>query len=272
MGRAAALLLLLSAAVVAEVREVCPKLKPFYSDAGRGWYWGEECVTVEDSNETNATAPPQSRRYRHIPKRVSIPWREIDRIDPRDIAKIEEEARSIAIAYPTDENVAEWKRLTKYIYEKAFRFTTAQSAVTRTDTELARWASEVPVTEYAISAYRSSASRKKKELIERYRERAGLVVIVQKGCDYCVRQMPILEMFREETGMHYKIVDMHALPTAVAKLGVSRTPDIFLVLKKDGRAMWQRIASGLNTKKELEDAVVFGLYALREIKSVKDYR
>jgi len=170
-----------------------------------------------------------AERSAKTPTRQTEPWSKSR--DPRDIAKIEEEARSIAITYPTEENVAEWKRLTKYIYEKAFGFTAAQAAVTRTDTEL-----------------------------------------VQQGCGYCTKQMPILDMFRRKTGMHYRVVDMHRLPAVVAKLGVSRTPDIFLVLKKEGRAHWQRIASGLNTEKELEDAVVFGLYALREIESMEDYR
>lgn len=256
--RKSALLLLTASSLLAG--ECKPVPSDYYADRERGWFWREHCEKKDD----NATK--KEEKYKTIPKVVEIPWDIIDQIDPEQIAQLERDAQKIAIMYPTDHNVREHRLLQKWIMEKALAYTKTTDKLGRTDTDLAKWRSEVPISVFARSAKGRALHDEAGETIKRYADRAGLVVITQQGCVYCEKQIPILDMLREETGMSYRIVDMAQAPVAVAKLGVATTPDIFLVLNKNGETKWQRVASGLNTFGELEKAILFGLYALGELK------
>lgn len=249
-------------------RDGCrPSTDYYYGDRERGWFYGEAPCIKKDANESlkaNSEAP--KKQYKLIPKTVDIPWEIIDQIDPEQIAEMERDSQKIALMYPTDHNVKEHRLLQKYVVKKSVAYAKTGDRLGRSDTELAAWRSEIPNSSFKRDVGSRAAYKKSEKILKDYSSKAGLIVITQQGCAYCERQMPILEMLKDETGFTFKEVDMSQAPNAVMKLGVARTPDIFLVLNKNGKANWQRIASGLNSLSELKQGILMGLYTLGELK------
>lgn len=262
-----ALAFLLTANAIASNDGCRPQKDNYYSDRERGWFWSEsDCVKKDENITKRVQVEPQKSKWKIIPKKVDIPWAIINQIDPDQIAQLERDAQKISVMYPTDYNIKEHRMLQKWIVDKSVSYTKTGDRINRTDTELARWGAEVPVSSFARSTNKRQQIKDTDSVIASYANRAGLVVVTQQGCQYCQAQMPILQLLKDQTGMTYKEVDMNHLPNIVTKLGVAQTPDIFLVLNKNGKAQWQRIGSGLNTLVELKEGITFGLYTLGEIK------
>jgi len=137
----------------------------------------------------------------------------------------------------------------------------------RTDTELARYASEVPTSAVRRTEYFIYKNQYRNQVLKQFKDRIGLVVVVKRGCPYCEKQKIILKWLKEDTGIEYTLVDINNVPNMVRKFGIARVPDIFLVVKgDDGKPLWIRIATGLHSKGELKDMILFGLYNLGLIK------
>lgn len=259
-----ALLLSITSLFAAENKGCKAQSANYYVERERGWFWNEpECVP--ENNSTKKSDQKKSK-YKLIPKKVEVPWQIIDQIDPDQIAELERESQKIAIQYPTDANVKEHRLLQKWIVTKAMSYTKTTDRLNRTDTELAAWGAKNTTSSFAIGSEKRKKIVDRDDVIKSYANKAGLVVIVKHGCGFCTAQKPILDMLKEETGMTYKEVDINETPAIVDKLGVATTPDIFLVLNKNGKPQWQRVASGLNTIIELKEAVVFGLNVMGELK------
>lgn len=251
------------------VKDGCkPHSENFYGDSERGWFYSEAPCTKKDDNTSapKVSTTNTNKKYRLIPKVVEVPWDIIDQIDPEQIAEMERDAQKTALMYPTDHNVKQHRLLHKYVVKKSVAYAKAGDRLGRADTELAAWRAEIPNSVYKRDIKTRENHSKGEDTLRKFSSRAGLVVITQKGCGYCEKQMPILNMLKEETGFSYKEVDMGQAPRAVMTLGVAKTPDIFLVLNKNGKANWQRVASGLNTYDEIKKAILIGLYSLGEIK------
>ncbi|TDA67320.1 hypothetical protein E0765_03610 [Sulfuricurvum sp. IAE1] len=251
------------------VKDGCkPHSENFYGDSERGWFYSEAPCTKKDENTSVAKTPTTNtnKKYKLIPKVVEVPWDIIDQIDPEQIAEMERDAQKTALMYPTDHNVKQHRLLHKYVVKKSVAYAKAGDRLGRADTELAAWRSEIPLSAFARTASLKQAGDKNNETLRKYSSMAGIVVITQRGCGYCEKQIPILEMLREQTGFTYKEVDMAQAPTAVINLGVATTPDMFLVLNKNGVPRWHRVASGLNTLSEIKQAILIGLHSLGEIK------
>jgi thiol-disulfide isomerase/thioredoxin len=246
-----------------------PTADNYYGDRERGWFYSESpCVPVDQNKtvESKSSEKPLKKQYKLVAKVVEIPWDLIDQIDPEEIAKMERDAQKVAMMYPTDHNVKQHRLLQKYVMNKAVEYSKFGDRLGRKDTDLARWKSGLPQTTYANTVKVQKAYKDAEEVLKAYSQKAGLIVITQQGCMYCEKQIPILNKLKRETGFTYKEVDMAQAPEIVTKLGIARTPDIFLVFNKNGKPLWQRVASGLNTLDEIEQAILMGLYELGELK------
>lgn len=188
-------------------------------------------------------------------------------MDPDEIDKLYIKARKIAVMYPTQHNIKQYQKLVIWIMRKGFAFTENWMRAVRTDTELARYASEVPTSTVERGTYFLQKVSYRDQVLQQFKDRAGLVIVVKKGCPYCERQKIILRWFKNETGWEYKLVDITRVPNMVRKFGIARVPDIFLVVKgNNGQPLWIRVGTGLHTKDELKDIILFGLYNLGLIK------
>lgn len=244
-----------------------PTADNYYNDSQRGWFFNEPTCVKKDKNVTKQMVESsEKKKYKLIPKVVEIPWDIIDQIDPEQIAQMERDAQKTALMYPTNNNVKQHRLLQEYVVKKSVAYAEAGDMLGRSDTDLAKWRSEKPTSAFKKDVTTRDNHEKGNEILHEYSQKAGLVVITQPGCPYCKRQIPILNNLKDETDFSYKEVDMSRAPAIVQKLGVARTPDIFLVMNVNGQAKWQRVASGLNTLDELRQAILMGLYQMGEIK------
>lgn len=241
----------------------CKPDRPFYQDRERGWFWKEACKPAKKDKEKDKDKEKEQKAYRMLPSdKVSIPWDIIDKLDPQEIAKLEEESRKIAMMRPTPENVSEYRKLLKFIENKARAFALA-GYVEYKSTPLAYQ----PPQYFQVRLIKHEEREKRwKEIFQKYKDRAGLVVLVQKDCPYCKAFKDVLKLFQKETAWQYREVEVSQNPSLAMNLGTSTVPDVFLVLSKDGQNMWQRIGSGFMPLAELKASVIFGLYNLGEIK------
>jgi len=242
--------------LIALVYADCKPYKNFFYDEERGWFWKENCPEKEKKEDTD-----KEKAFR-----VVIPWDKLDEMSPDEIKELQRKAEAIAIMHPTYENVREYKKLLLWIANKAREFAKMSYLVSMTDPEIASWLAQRPGTPYARRAYFKVKWNKVNEILERFKDKAGLVIFEREGCPYCEKQKVIADLFSERHGWTVKFVDVYEKPVAAQRLNVQMVPDIFLVLNKEGRPIWQRIATGLQTLSQLERSVVWGLYLLGEVK------
>jgi len=234
---------------------MCQDSGDFFNERERGWFWKEVCVEKEK----------EDKKEEKPPTKVVVPWHKLDEMSPDEVKELVEKAKSIAIMHPTYENVREYKKLLLWIAQKAKEYAKVDYLVSMTDPEIASWLADRPHTPYARKAHLKVKKQRIEEILKRYKDKAGLVVFKKEGCPYCERQKPIVKLFQERYGWEVKWVDVSEFPNTATKLQVRAVPDIFLVLNRDGKAMWQRIGTGLQTLGRLTEGVIWGLHILGEV-------
>ena len=240
---------------------VCSPTKNFFHERERGWFWKEVCKeeTQEEHKEEKKEEPLK------LGTEVKIPWDKIETMHPDEIRKIQKEAQAIAIMHPTYENVKEYKKLMMWISEKSREYAKMDYLVSKTESQISSYLAERPSAPWARRAYFKTKFKNMEEIIAKYKDKAGLVIFETATCPYCKRQKPIIKRFTEKYGWEVKWVEITERPVAARRLQVNTVPDIFLVLNREGKAVWQRIATGLQTLSSLEKQIIWGLYNLKEV-------
>jgi hypothetical protein len=251
-------------------QQVCRPYRPFYDDAQRGWFWKEVCVEKKEEKKEEkpkeAVKQEEKPKYRFLPNRVQIPWDIIDRLSPEDIQKIEQEARNIALMYPTRENILEHMRLIRWIRDKSIRYAKLSEYYMRQDPMLAYDKPTAVPMKDAMLVYRE---RERKKVLDSFADRMGLVVIEREGCFECPGMNQVLNFVKDRWGWDYRIVFAEDRPALVERLGTQNYPDIFLVVNEKGYPRFIRIGSGYMTFNQLEDSLFMTLYMEGYIKDEK---
>lgn len=221
------------------------KIKPFFKDREKGWFWKKMCIGREEK-ELRKT-------------KVIVPWDRIDKIKPSELRKIYTEALDVAIANPTYENVREVKRLEMYMTKKARKYQEVASLVVMTDPELAAYTGMIASQTPARIAYMETKQEEIYRKLVRYRQKAGLIVAVRKGCSYCraFKQM-VATYFIPRTGWSVKYVDIDENPNFARNMSVYAVPDVFLAIKEE-KPFIVRIATGYVSFNELIGRIYTGI-------------
>lgn len=228
--------------------EVCEE-KPFYSDKEKGWFFKVVCEKKKEEKKEEKKE-----------KVVKIPWDKLDDLEPEEIQKIVKKAQDIAIMYPTKENVKEFQKLIIWLSNKSENFMYVAMDNMKQDPQLATYIAQRPTSTIGRTTRTAEILEEKSKLIKEFKDKAMLVVMVKQGCRYCEEQIRLLPIFQSNYNLDYKLFDINEYPYLAKNLQVQMTPDIFLVVEKEGKAQWIRIGTGLHTLYELRDAVVWGLY------------
>lgn len=229
---------------------------------GRGWFWGQgECQTDEDN------ISGLKEEWKLLPQKINIPWNILDKIDPEEIAnKIEPEAKKISIMYPNDENISEYRKLTNWIVAKASRYATIDEKIRTENPGLMPGLEFAPISQIKNKALISFKNIETDQILEKYKNKAGIIIYESSSCSYCKLQKPIIEEFSSYYGWEILYRDIAQFRQEALRLNVKTTPDIFLVLKKEtGKNIkYQRIATGLTTMDKLKISILKGLGYLGE--------
>ena len=253
--------------------------KNYFDDSKRGWFWGEikpkeeQEIKKEDVNiqvntkNTDKKIVFDGKEYKTISEKTEIPWLVLDKLHPDEIVKLETETKNISVMYPTEENVLEYKRLQKYISDKAMGFTDTSYFVTKQNTEISNWASDTSMnSRLVISAKRTNLWEKQKEIIATHKKDMIILVATLPTCPYCKEQMPLLKSFEEEYGVEFKEVDISQNKEFAINYQVQRTPDLFLLYRDKGNEpLLTRFGNGLHTIQDLKNGILASLYTFKKI-------
>jgi len=230
----------------------CRPYKPYYQDAQRGWFWKEVCQKREEKQEKKE----EVRRERK-PKKVEIPWARLNEMTPEEIQKLEEQARSIAIMYPTRENVLEHARLIRWIRDRSMRYAMLYDYYIKQDPTLSYGRpTAMPVRDAQIE-YRQ---RERKKALSALKDKIGILVVESEGCLECYAYRQVLSYIPQNWGIDHKVVSAENHPNLVQVLGSQNFPDTFLVINERGYPRFIRLASGYRTFNQLEDQLFLTLY------------
>ena len=227
------------------------EVKYFFKDRERGWFWRNLCV--EEKKEKGEKKEEKRKLIVHIP------WNRLDRMKPSEIRKLWEEAREIAVANPTYKNVKELYSLHVWMLKKSEKFQKVASLVAITDPEVASFAGTIADTTPARMAYMSEKWKKMYRKVLSYKDRAGLLVAVKKGCSYCKAFKNMASTyFIPQTGWSIKYIDIEENPGFAVNLQVYAVPDIFLAVMGE-KPFVLRIATGFVSYETLVERIYTGL-------------
>lgn len=284
------------------------KASSYFDDGKRGWFWGEETPKEELQKPKENVIPDLSKlqnnsfsseslkklqeelkkkennnevdenyvyyngsKYRTAPSETNIPWEILDTLHPDEIVKLETETKNISVVYPTMENVTEYKKLQKYLTNKALAFTDTNYLVTKTNGEIADWVSKTSMnSRVEIDAKRIESNNQVKESLATHKDRMIILVATSETCPYCKKQMPLLKEFHKKYDIEYKEIDIVKNKVFATKYQVKRTPDLFLLYKDDNNEpLLTRFGSGLHTLPDIESGLVASLVTFNKLS--KDY-
>lgn len=228
------------------------RVKDFYSDRERGFYYGRLCLEKKKNEKPEQTM-----------KKVVIPWERLESMNWREIRKLVEEARGIAVMNPTYENVREYKKLMLWILKKGLEFQKMDRIVTLTSGDVFSLSLASP---YYSRIHSINEEKKVESTLRKFKDKAGLVVFYDNFCSYCSLYIPIVKLFSEETGWNVIFLNIREFPRSAKRLGVKIVPDTFLVLKRGNKKVWQRVGTGAFTLDDLKRNVVIALTLLGEVK------
>lgn len=253
--------------------------KNYFEDSKRGWFWGEtQPKEVLDKKEEakkdkkkEDTIIIDGKEYKTISNKTNVPWQALDKLHPDEISKLETETKNISVMYPTEENIVEYKKLQKYISDKAMGFTDTSYLVTKQNSEISNWASDTSMSSrLVISAKRTDLWEKQKNIISEHKKDMIILVATLPTCSFCKQQMPLLKDFEKDYSVEFKEVDISVNKEFAKTYNIQRTPDLFLLYRDKGNEpLLTRFGNGLHTIQDLKNGVLAGLYSFKKIS--KDY-
>ena len=229
------------------------KVDNFYKVRETGFYYKKLCIEEEE----------KKKEEKKPERKVKIPWEKLDKMDWKEIRKLVEEVRGIAVMNPTYENVREYKKLMLWITKKALEFQKMDRLVTLTSGDVFSVSIASP---YYSNVHSLETDKKIEKVIREFKDRAGLVVFYDPVCAYCKKYIPIVREFSRQAGWEVLFVNVREFPNASRKLGVRMVPDTFVVLKKENKKLWQRAGTGAFTLDALKRNVVLALTLLGKVK------
>lgn len=253
--------------------------KNYFEDSKRGWFWGEnqpkealdKKEEAKNDKKKEDTIIIDGKEYKTISNKTNVPWQALDKLHPDEISKLETETKNISVMYPTEENIVEYKKLQKYISDKAMGFTDTSYLVTKQNSEISNWASDTSMSSrLVISAKRTDLWEKQKNIISEHKKDMIILVATLPTCSFCKQQMPLLKDFEKDYSVEFKEVDISVNKEFAKTYNIQRTPDLFLLYRDKGNEpLLTRFGNGLHTIQDLKNGVLAGLYSFKKIS--KDY-
>ena len=253
--------------------------KNYFEDSKRGWFWGEtqpkEVLDKKEEAKSDKkkedTIIIDGKEYKTISNKTNVPWQALDKLHPDEISKLETETKNISVMYPTEENIVEYKKLQKYISDKAMGFTDTSYLVTKQNSEISNWASDTSMSSrLVISAKRTDLWEKQKNIISEHKKDMIILVATLPTCSFCKQQIPLLKDFEKDYSVEFKEVDISVNKEFAKTYNIQRTPDLFLLYRDKGNEpLLTRFGNGLHTIQDLKNGVLAGLYSFKKIS--KDY-
>ncbi len=229
------------------------KVKTYYDDAKRGWFWFED--------------PVKKKKERKKPKKKLVINPEILRpeylsnLTAEEFKKLYKRVKGIAVMNPTEQNIGAVVYLTDFMRRKSLNFAYAYQ-----DYILQHPEYDMNRVSGTTSWSWRKASLEKEERMKRYiklnADNIGLYFFASSGCSFCEEQSKILQFLSIDYGIAIKTVTKDACipdypncsvnPVMFDRFRVEITPTIVLVYRdENNQPKFAKIASGLVTEERL---------------------
>ena len=243
----AVLLILISSTAYAE------KIKTYYDDAKRGWFW------FEDPKKEEKKKKKPEKKLVVNPKVLKPEY--LNNLTAEDFRKLYEKVKSIAVMNPTEQNIGAVVYLTDFMRQKSLNFAYAYQNYILQHPEY-----DMNRVSGTTSWSWRKASLEREERMKRYiklnADDIGLFFFASAGCSFCEEQSKILKFLSADYGIAVKTVTNNVCvpsypncsinPVMFERFKVETTPTIVLVYRdKNNQPRFAKIASGLVTEERL---------------------
>lgn len=230
------------------ITEVYANEKTFYEDHARGWHWYEQ---IEEDAVQYDKAGDQDTLY---PATAALKAYQ---------AKIEE-AKALAVMYPTPKNVFNYQRLQYELSEKSSVFADVWMQNVYKNPWL-DYTQQSPVSQNARHIYLEEKQKKFEGKIRKLSDMYGLFFFFKNNCPYCEAFAVVLKKFSEKYGWDVLAVSEYGERHALFKRsvqdngladtwGVSTYPSVFAVNPKTGHVI--PVAVGMISIQEMEERII----------------
>jgi len=201
-------------------------------------------------------------------KKIIIP-KNLDKLSAKEINKLIEKAKDIAVMNPTNENVRKYLYLQTYVFKKSEEFMNKFKEVILENPEF-NIAADIAKGTFAKIAATKEKFRKRKSFWEKMVNKIGLVVFLdmnQKAINEAQTRV-LYFIKRDLPNLVIKIISIQEQKELAKMKKVLDTPDIFIIYKnKNNKAKWYRISTGLTTKDEIYNQIYWIFkYVIKEKK------
>ena len=243
----AVLLILISSTAYAE------KIKTYYDDAKRGWFW------FEDPKKEEKKKKKPEKKLVVNPKVLKPEY--LNNLTAEEFRKLYERVKGIAVMNPTEQNIGAVVYLTDFMRQKSLNFAYAYQNYILQHPEY-----DMNRVSGTTSWSWRKASLEREERMKRYiklnADDIGLFFFASAGCPFCEEQSKILKFLSADYGIAVKTVTNNVCvpsypncsinPVMFERFKVETTPTIVLVYRdKNNQPRFAKIASGLVTEERL---------------------
>jgi conjugal transfer pilus assembly protein TraF len=217
----------------------------FYNESKRGWFWFEE-----DKKEEKVVITEEAAKL--------VIERQKEELD---------NARSLALASPTPENVAAYMRLEGKMWEQAKKLYHAQEMARFMYPELMSL-DKNPVNVPGVRIKREIEEKTKKEKINLIGSKFSFVLFTKESCPYCEAFEPLLKDFATKYNLSIEAVgeskyfEIKNARGLAEKLNIKSTPTVIAV--HNTKPIVFELTRGFMTFNELEEVFVLAEKYLRE--------
>ena len=264
----------------------------FGSDKETGWFWKKEGQESQEKREKAKKREKRAQKFVHAeikqPKElknkdaellaslpVKLTEKDLEKLTPAQIGELYSLYVERALYKP---NVADYENILliqNYAMRKSVAYTVALQKVLREHPEWNPAVSHPPST-FGRHVDFLAKEERISQMLQRWKDRAGLYFFFQEGCTFCEAQAPILKRFQRFSGWKVLAIStiggcLNEFPDCTQdygrlaeKLGVPVFPAIFLVIPdfKDGKPLIQPVSYGLITLDSLKRTVYEILYTI----------
>lgn len=213
-----------------------------FDDTRRGWHFYDD--PAKDELVPRSTDMPPAARARPAPSTAAPP--EVQAL--RDLQRLLEQLKSVAIMNPTEDNVRRYMALEIKLVKHASRFADVAQKVAWASPELDPTTEGRPVNAQALEVFEQVQMQQRASAIAELGKDHVLLFFMRGDCPYCHAFGPVLRAFSEKH--HLQVVpislDGGTVPGfsqargdngIAATLKVKQVPALFLAQPVNGRIM-----------------------------------
>ena len=233
----------------------------------RGYWWYQECKTLEEKEQTDNSTSAASTQYpKELPPLPSK--QEMLDMHPQQIKALLTQRHEQAVYLRTPEATHEYLQVLDIARRKA-KSVTALAQFTLLNHPELNPAAQNSLTTPAKNADTLNRNIELSSKFISMREKYGLVILIDPSCRYCDLQISTLERFAQKHVWEIGIVDITVHPSAAVKYNTDITPHTILV-KRNSKA-YQTVAIGAESLSKIEKSVYRAIRYLEKETTARQY-